>query len=245
MKRNGSSYRNQKWILLRKRIFERDNFKCCRCEMGPKEVTLQVHHLEYLPGKKLWEYQDDSLITLCKSCHAEEHGLIPPKSGWIYCGENDLEDLIGECEYCGSSLRYEHYISHPKWGEMIVGSSCADSLTGTTFASETEKKRKIIFSRFKTFRDSPRWKKIKNRYFRNYENFKIFIWDNTTHHKASIGFWYKNKLGIIKYEFVSNGVKYTSLDEAKHAVFESIRMGRFQRYVKKNFGHLFHEDFRF
>jgi 5-methylcytosine-specific restriction endonuclease McrA len=34
---------------------------------------LQVHHKRYIESLKVWEYDDNDLITLCKSCHIKTH----------------------------------------------------------------------------------------------------------------------------------------------------------------------------
>ena len=47
---------------------KRDKFKCTEC--GDKENMLQVHHKMYLNGKKVWEYPNELLVTLCKDCHS-------------------------------------------------------------------------------------------------------------------------------------------------------------------------------
>lgn len=58
---------NPKWQKKRLEIFERDKFTCQICL--DTEETLQVHHKSYDKGKKAWEYGNDRLITLCKTCH--------------------------------------------------------------------------------------------------------------------------------------------------------------------------------
>jgi hypothetical protein len=55
------------WFELRKRIIERDDEKCVDC--GDSDVKLHVHHMWYEYGRKLWEYPDESLKTLCVECH--------------------------------------------------------------------------------------------------------------------------------------------------------------------------------
>lgn len=35
--------------------------------------VLQVHHKKYIQNRMLWEYDDNDLLTLCESCHREEH----------------------------------------------------------------------------------------------------------------------------------------------------------------------------
>ena len=68
------------WESKRNSILDRDNHQCVRC--GKKEyekgfyTTLNVHHLKYIPNRRLWEYDDNDLITLCRNCHKKEHGLI-------------------------------------------------------------------------------------------------------------------------------------------------------------------------
>ncbi len=63
-------YKNPKWQKLRLKILERDGFMCQYCQ--DKEEELHVHHKYYEKGKRIWEYNEDAFITLCKSCHEEE-----------------------------------------------------------------------------------------------------------------------------------------------------------------------------
>lgn len=59
------------WQKRRKEILSRDGWCCRLC--GKSDGQLHVHHLQYLPGHKPWEYKDDDLITLCASCHYGIH----------------------------------------------------------------------------------------------------------------------------------------------------------------------------
>jgi 5-methylcytosine-specific restriction endonuclease McrA len=63
---------NIEWVKKRKLIKNRDDNKCNNCE---NVNDLQVHHTLYFNNKKLWEYDDSHLITLCRNCHQEEHRL--------------------------------------------------------------------------------------------------------------------------------------------------------------------------
>lgn len=51
---------------------QRDDFTCTNCGSNIKE--LQIHHLDYEPGKEPWEYPKEFLSTLCSECHAKEKG---------------------------------------------------------------------------------------------------------------------------------------------------------------------------
>lgn len=52
-------------------ILERDHYTCqvCTNDCG----VLNVHHKEYLPDKKAWEYEEKYLITVCVDCHEFVH----------------------------------------------------------------------------------------------------------------------------------------------------------------------------
>lgn len=56
-----------KWILKRNEILARDNHKCTCCG---DEDRLEVHHLYYERNKMAWEYDNDMLKTMCRSCHS-------------------------------------------------------------------------------------------------------------------------------------------------------------------------------
>jgi len=57
------------WQKKRLEIMERDKFTCQCC--GDTESQLQVHHTRYEFGKKVWEYDNETLITFCEDCHSD------------------------------------------------------------------------------------------------------------------------------------------------------------------------------
>lgn len=236
-------YRSALWKELRKEIFKRDGYRCIHCGRLLNEKELQVHHLFYLEGKKVWEYPMDALITLCKSCHAQEHGKIKPSSGWEYFGFEDLGDLIGECENCHTSIRYEHYIYHPNWGELTVGSQCADNLTNTDEASENEKKRRQYAEKMKRFLKSSRWKYDITQsgyiiYRIKQDDYKIKIRDYGVYCTIKISFYHPPLLGYLlegRWIDMQSEKHYNTLNDAKIKVFEIIENGDLDRFIKKVF----------
>lgn len=70
---NYSDYKNANWQKKRLEILTRDEFTCQSCSNGGEEVYLHVHHIVYIENKKVWDYPDDHLITVCDSCHKEIH----------------------------------------------------------------------------------------------------------------------------------------------------------------------------
>ena len=69
--------KHPKWIERAFEIKERDNFCCQECHTYihalSKDCPLDVHHKQYIPNRMPWEYPDDLLITLCRSCHDGIH----------------------------------------------------------------------------------------------------------------------------------------------------------------------------
>lgn len=68
--RYNQELRDPKWKAKRTEIVNRDKKKCTKCK-SVKE--LNVHHTYYTKGAKAWEYPNESLVTLCRSCHEKLH----------------------------------------------------------------------------------------------------------------------------------------------------------------------------
>lgn len=67
--------RDPRWQRVQSEVRERDKYKCQMC--GCTNSFLHVHHLYYEKGLKAWEYDKESLITLCESCHEAAHTSLP------------------------------------------------------------------------------------------------------------------------------------------------------------------------
>lgn len=65
-----AQYKDPRWFSRRTEIIAIDRYLCRRCGASK---TLEVHHISYQKGKMAWEYDDDCLVTLCKSCHMQIH----------------------------------------------------------------------------------------------------------------------------------------------------------------------------
>jgi 5-methylcytosine-specific restriction endonuclease McrA len=46
-----------------------------KCEMCGATEKLQIHHPNYIKGRKAWEYNCNEVIVLCEQCHRNVHGL--------------------------------------------------------------------------------------------------------------------------------------------------------------------------
>lgn len=124
-------YVNSKWEAFCQRVIHRDKGLCLQCGRGEPEVVLQVHHEVYHDGRAPWDYPLSDCRTLCKGCHAREHGLIEPDRGWRLVAIEDLGGPYAICERhgCGHEIRYAYYTYHPAWGYKLVGSTCIEHLT--------------------------------------------------------------------------------------------------------------------
>lgn len=76
--------KDPRWQKIRLLVLERDRWECTYC--GDKERTLHVHHTKYRYGAKPWEYEPDSLKTLCVDCHEEQ-------TKWDRLAKGILDDL--------------------------------------------------------------------------------------------------------------------------------------------------------
>ncbi len=217
-----SLYRAKEWTGFRENVIELDGHKCTQCGRGRDEVTLQVHHKKYVAGRKPWEYATQDCETLCKGCHAAVHGIIKPQIGWEYVGEDDLEDLSGECQNCGSQIRYVFYIFHPNWGYLEVGTYCCDKLTDTTIASNMMESAKSYQNRKETFLKSKRWKFI--------EADKIWKIRQTL---FDVEISQKNGAYFLKIHDLKSKKEYESLEVAKAKVFDVIESGEIIDYLNK------------
>lgn len=63
--------KDERWQKKRKKILKRDGYACVYC--GEKNKILHVHHMYYVEGKEVFDYDDDALITLCEDCHNKFH----------------------------------------------------------------------------------------------------------------------------------------------------------------------------
>lgn len=151
-------YRQREWKAYCVEQIKLHGGICAHCLRSGNEVVLQVHHKEYVNGRLPWEYPYDECEVLCRGCHAKEHGIIKPSKDWELIGEDDLGGLNGECEHCGTELRYTHMVSHPNWGVMIIGAQCCDKLTETTIGSAHHVDFLNYVKRRKAFVISPKWK---------------------------------------------------------------------------------------
>lgn len=64
-------YEHPLWESLSTKIKCRDGYTCqiCKKDFRGFPRRLEVHHIFRVKGLHLWDYDDDSLITLCINCH--------------------------------------------------------------------------------------------------------------------------------------------------------------------------------
>lgn len=152
------SYRSVEWKKFYAEVIKLHENRCAKClRSKSKDIILQVHHKQYIRGRDPWDYRYDECEVLCKGCHAKEHGIIIPSEGWDAVGQDDLGGLYGNCEYCGTALRYTHLIAHEKWPVIEVGIDCCDKLTASTEASTYNLEYTNRIRRRKNFIESSRW----------------------------------------------------------------------------------------
>ncbi|WP_347257917.1 HNH endonuclease [Methylocaldum sp.] len=215
------SYRDGRWAQFREEVIDIDGNRCSRCGRSRSdEVILQVHHKRYVPGKAPWEYAYKDCETLCKGCHGREHGHIRPNTGWHYIAHEDLGDLIGDCDWCHTAIRYVFTVHHPHWEPLAVGTVCCDNLTSTQVATDIMESHKRYASRLNRFLSSPRWKKVGRELVIHQKN-------NIVVRIVPIGTIFK-----VKMNQHLGKMEYSSIAEAKAKVFETFENGEAERFLK-------------
>jgi hypothetical protein len=216
------NYHSKKWLQFREAVLRLDGSLCCRCHRGPPDgVILQVHHKNYIVGRKPWDYPYDACEVLCKGCHAEEHGKIPPTSDWSIVGHDDLGDLSGACDYCGTAIRYVFCIQHKKWPTLEVGEICCDNLTSTKSASSYMDVKRRNLERRKRFVSSSRWKTD------NHGAFRL--------RQCGINVAVLQSDGAFKLQMngVMGQLRFASMLEARMKAFDFIESGDATRFFSK------------
>lgn len=215
-------YHRKDWQKYRKEVIELDGNVCVRCKRGPLQgAVLQVHHKEYLLGKLPWEYPYELCETLCKGCHAGEHGIIMPFRGWVCIGYDDLGEPTGECEVCGKSIRYVFFVQHDKWPSLEVGETCCDHLTDTTAAGDHMDSVRRLESRKKRFIESTRWKPDDNGAWRIHQKGATLVIEPVDHN----------------YRLIANNTKgrrrFPTILDAKAFAFDLLENGKLEAFLAR------------
>jgi hypothetical protein len=167
---------------------------------------------------------------LCRGCHAEAHGRIPPSTGWELesfhdSGEGEPSET---CERCGTSIRYVYTISHPAWGVLDVGEQCCDRLTSEIDASGHLRLWKSAEERKARFLDSPLWKRVGGSLCRRYRDFYCEVHPDGDGHRLKLS---RAGLGEIP------GRKlFASEADAKALLFDLVETGELAKLFLKRFG---------
>jgi hypothetical protein len=159
--------------------------------------------------------------TLCKGCHAETHGIIPPKSNWDYLGYDDLGEQGGTCEYCGNTIRYVFLIQHSNWRLIEVGTVCCNHLTSTETASQHIESQRRYSDKLKRFISSKKWTLSSNGMSQMHRK-KMFL------EIVPIQDYFK-----IKINGKLGKLQFPSEFEAKVQAFRLIESGEVDRYLNR------------
>lgn len=61
------------WQRKRLEVLKDADWQCEHC--GATDVTLNVHHKQYVKGRMYWEYERHELECLCEVCHKNHHQM--------------------------------------------------------------------------------------------------------------------------------------------------------------------------
>ena len=216
-----SVYRRPEWQQFRQVVIVRDGYMCQECNWHQADgAVLQVHHLQYLPGRRPWEYAADDCTTLCRGCHARVHCKVMPILGWELVEQRDLGDVDGACDRCDTPIRYECEVVHPQWSTMVVGSQCCDKLTGQLLAEQLQ--RADENRRDRQNRLQSRWHFVSGRN----------EWQ-ATHKGLRLALVHTAGTWVIEVNGQRGNRRFDSLAEAKDTVFAQIDSGAIPDWARR------------
>ena len=96
--------KSKKWKNLSEQLKEKANWQCEKCQSV--DQPLVVHHLNYVKGRKAWQYHESLLQVLCDECHEDSH-----RCDWcsesFHHNSNECPNLGVNCLRCGITLDKE------------------------------------------------------------------------------------------------------------------------------------------
>ena len=144
-----------------------------------------------------------------------------PRKGWKWVGVDDLGDMAGNCELCGTGVRYVYAIEHQSWGAIAVGTDCCDKLTQSSEASEHHEMYIKTIDARKRFVTSTRWK----------------VRFDGTHYIKLKGIHVEVREHEDEFSIAMNNIagkqRFESLLDAKIKVFDSIRSGEAHEFLRQ------------
>ena len=127
MSRYSQKFKDPRWQKLRLKVLERDGFKCRRC--GDEKSELHIHHGYYKNGNDPWDYEMESLTTLCVDCHEKIEEAVKyvrrnpiSKLPEIFDGLKNLPTGDGCYKYPQSALLYLVWLmadKKPKTNDLV------------------------------------------------------------------------------------------------------------------------------
>jgi hypothetical protein len=135
---------------------------------------------------------------------------------WEYVGEDVREERDGVCDFCGNDIRFEHNLTHERWGDLTVGTGCSDFLTETKQATEAKK----LLNRRLTFCDSRRWQETaKGNWLYNGRGLEIQLRQQ------------KETDFVVDVNGHKGKKSYKSVEEAKNRLFNLKNTGGLSKYM--------------
>jgi DNA-directed RNA polymerase subunit RPC12/RpoP len=92
-----------RWHQLRKERLKIDKYRCQICGRGNPDVSLAVHHLEYVTGWMPWDYPLSMLQTLCFAHHEQVHVGQKP----VYAECHRCKKRVLDAEVAGRDEKHE------------------------------------------------------------------------------------------------------------------------------------------
>ena len=131
------------WIRLREAALSRNDGKCEHCSRRATEV----HHKQYIYGRKAWEYALIFLQSLCRVCHSLAHAQPIPVIDELGVTIGALPTKCFPCERCkgtGNLPEFNH-IQHGICFKCVGAGFIAGELNRFISEKESFKNKDLPF----------------------------------------------------------------------------------------------------
>ena len=138
------------------------------------------------------------------------------EKGWREAGVKDLGEVCGNCEMCGTAIRYRHLLEHDEYPARIgVGCCCAEHMTQDYVGPrKREQALKSAYRNWAARRE--RWPRHRRWRISGGGNPQIYVHDHRVLVFRRHGGW------RLKIDFAFVPETYSTMEAAKLAAFDRI-----------------------
>jgi len=141
-----AQYKTEEWRNFSREVKSARGKFCQSCRR--QDVILHAHHSFYVPGRKLWEYEQQDMVVLCEGCHRELHAELQKFRKFVFTKMNatvasTINGALAVALDQYDPLVFAHalaeFVSTPSLVQRYADAWAVDSETGDPKTGELKK----------------------------------------------------------------------------------------------------------